>query len=208
MAEPYYFRIKDPCEFLRYYLSIYEEDYNKARAKKIVSVFPELRNSRVLDIGCGGGFYSLAAYKKNCRNITLADIFLVCVKAAKLNLQERADLNPEGVLATATNLPFKGGCFDFCLCIDLAEHIKEDHVLLQELGRVLKDGGIVLLATQNSRSLNYILEAPIQRYVLKNLNWMGWDPTHVRFYTPKSLSHLMMNCGFIPFKIVGTYFIP
>jgi len=64
LAEPYYLKIKDPQEFLRHYQNIYREDYSRARARKIISLFPELRNKKVLDIGCGGGFYSLVAYKK------------------------------------------------------------------------------------------------------------------------------------------------
>jgi len=208
LAEPYYLRIKKPREFLRHYLNIYEGDYNKARAHKVITLFPRLRDKKVLDVGCGGGFYSLACAKRECKDITLVDLSFVCVKAAKLSLRENTSFDSEGLIVNATNLPFRNESFDFVLCIDLIEHVEKDYVLLREVRRILKDRGIMLLATQNSNSINYVLEAPIQRYVLKNRNWMGWDPTHVRFYNPKCLCRLLGNCGFLPVKIAGTYFVP
>jgi len=161
-----------------------------------------------LDLGCGGGFYSLAAVKKGAGDITLLDILPQCVKAAKINLNSGSNLEPNGVVADATALPFKGESFDFVICVDVIEHILEDQKLLQEIERVLKTNGLLVLSTQNQNSLNYILEAPLQRYVLKNRKWMGWDPTHVRFYTPHVLFRLVRNSGFSIVKVSGTYFIP
>lgn len=208
MTEPYYLTMKDPQEFLRHYLSIYEGDYGKARALKIISLFPELKDKKVLDIGCGGGHYSLAAHRKECKGITLVDVSRVCVKGTKLTLLENGSLDSEGLVAEATNLPLKSRCFHFVLCVDLIEHVWKDDALLCEIGRVLRDNGLMLVATQNSNSMNYILEGFTQRYVLKNRGWMGWDPTHVRFYTPKRLLHRLRDCGFVPIKIAGTYFVP
>ena len=136
------------------------------------------------------------------------DISPVCVKAAKLNLRENTGLSSKSVVSDATHLPFRNECFDIVLCIDLIEHVQKDDELLHEIRRVIKDNGLMLVATQNSNSINYILEAPIQRYILKNRRWMGWDPTHLRFYTQKRLLHLLRNCGFATIEVAGTYFIP
>ena len=92
--------------------------------------------------------------------------------------------------------------------MDLIEHIKEDRKLLSEIRRILKNDGFLVIATQNSNSLNYFLESFIQRYILKNRNWMGWDPTHLRFYTPKTLAKLLESHGFSIIKTSGTYYIP
>jgi 2-polyprenyl-6-hydroxyphenyl methylase/3-demethylubiquinone-9 3-methyltransferase len=208
LTEPYYLRIKNPREFLNYYLNIYKGDYSIRRAKQVISLFPELSDKRVLDIGCGGGFYSLAAHKKGARIQILTDSSPVCVKAAKLNLFENAGVNSEGVISNASNLPFRSGYFDFVLCIDLIEHMQNDDAFLHEIRRILKNNGILLVATQNSNSLNYLIETPIQRYILKNRNWMGWDTTHVRFYNPKQLRRLLRDSNFSCTKIAGTYFIP
>ena len=207
--EPYYFRIKGVREFLKYYLSIYEGDYNKIKAWKISRLIPvSMRNKNVLDVGSGGGFYSLIVCKRGARDITLLDISPLCIKAAKINLRENINSNPDGIIADATHLPFRNETFNFVICVDVIEHILEDHMVLQEIERVLKSNGLMIIATQNSNSLNYILEAPIQRYVFKNREWMGWDPTHVRFYNPSNLFQMLKKCGFNIIKVTGTYFIP
>lgn len=77
--EPYYFQIKDIRKFLSHYLEIYRSDYSKTRARKIINLFPiSMKSKKVLDIGCGGGFYSLAACRKGARDITLLDVSSVC----------------------------------------------------------------------------------------------------------------------------------
>lgn len=133
---------------------------------------------------------------------------LLCVKAAEINLRENTNSNLNGLIADVTYLPFKEESFDFVICVDIIEHIREDYVLLQEIERILTTNGFMVIATQNSNSLNYLLEAPIQRYVFRNHKWMGWDPTHVRFYNPSKLFQLLKNYGFNIIKVSGTYFIP
>lgn len=207
MAEPYY-KIKEPHEFLSYYLNAYKSEYRQQRALKIIQLFPNLNGKKVLDLGCGGGFYSGAACKKNCNDIVCLDISSVRVKAAMLNLRKNGHLKIEGIVADATALPFRENCFDFIMCIDVIEHVKEDFKLLFEARRVLGNHGNFVVATQNCRSLNYIIEVPLQRYIIGNRRWMGWDSTHLRFYTPKSLVSLLMNSGFSVIKVAGTYFVP
>src|SRR5437016_1270513 len=39
-------------------------------------------------------------------------------------------------------------------------------------------------------------------------NWFGWDPTHLRFYTPRSLRWLFRRAGYVPRHWSGVYIIP
>jgi len=207
--EPYYQRIKDVRTFLEYYLTMYRSDYHSRRARAIINLFPRLCGKRVLDVGCGGGFYSSAIAKGGgCREIILTDFSSVCVKAARLNMLEQVQFIAEGTVCDALNLPFRDRSFDLVLCVDVVEHLSNDQVFLKQVSRVLRDGGMVVVATQNSSSVNYLLEAPMQRKVLKRREWMGWDPTHQRFYTPKSLSNVLGQVDLKVVKIIGTYFIP
>jgi len=65
-----------------------------------------------------------------------------------------------------------------------------------------------VIATQNAFSLNYLIEGVWRRYVKGERNWMGWDPTHVRFYTPWSLKKLLMEQGFVVEAQNSTYHFP
>lgn len=45
------------------------------------------------------------------------------------------------VVADATNLPFKGGCFSHTVCSEVLEHIEADGKVVDELTRVMAPGG-------------------------------------------------------------------
>lgn len=206
--EPYYQTIKDVRTFLKYYLTMYRSDYHSRRARAIISLFPPPCGKKVLEVGCGGGFYSLATAKSGCQEIILTDVQQVCVRAAKLNIFEHTGSKADGIICDALYLPFRDESFDLVLCSDVIEHLDEDQAFLKQISRVLKKGGLSVVATQSQNSINYFLEATMQRKVLKRREWMGWDPTHQRFYTPKSLSNVLCEADLKVVKIVGTYFIP
>ncbi len=208
MSNPYYVSIRDVNHFLEFYSRIYESDYNKARAEKIVSLIPNLEEKKVLDLGCGGGFYSIAALGKRSNDVTMVDISPVCVKAARLNMLRASGSSFEGIIAEATCLPFRNEWFDFVVSVDIIEHLRSDRKALFEFKRVIKNNGLLMIATQNSSSINYVIEATVQRRLFRRSYWMGWDPTHVRFYNRKNLAYLLNECGFNLLRLAGTYFIP
>jgi len=211
MKEQYdYTKIKDVEEFLHAYTALYKEDlYQTARALAVTRLFPKInKQTKILELGCGGGFYSLTAAKMGGKEIVVTDLERGCVKAAKLNLLRNNCLRVEGIVTDATKLPLQNESFHTVLCIDLVEHINKEETLIQETHRILKNQGKLLIATQNSSSLNYLLEGFVRRKVLKNPKWMGWDKAHVRFYNPQSIFTLLKSQGFQITKIAGTYFIP
>lgn len=50
-------------------------------------------------------------------------------------------------------LPFENEAFDFCLATDVIEHVDDDVKALQEIARVLKDGGKVLITVPAFQAL-------------------------------------------------------
>ena len=75
---------------------------------------------------------------------------------------------------------------DLVCAIDIIEHIENHLLFLKNMNRHLKKGGLLIINTQNALSLNYLIQG-VPRRLRGDKKWMGWDPTHVRFYTPKSL---------------------
>ncbi len=210
--KPYYLAIQDVSDFLRYYERIYTNDYHSRKASIINSLIPSsIMGGSVLDLGYGGGFYSSLIAKKGIKSIIALDSSFLCVEATKVNLLRNVrntNVDISVILGQATQLPLPNYCFDLVLCIDLIEHVTKDDLLVHEISRVLKPGGKLLIATQNSSSINYLLGSFVQRLILKNQGWMGWDCTHVRFYNFKRLSRLLKSEGLEPIKVAGTYFIP
>jgi 2-polyprenyl-6-hydroxyphenyl methylase/3-demethylubiquinone-9 3-methyltransferase len=102
----------------------------------------------------------------------------------------------------------RGKAFEIVVAKDIVEHIQEDERLLKDLADCQDQGGTLLLSTQNSRSLQHLLEGAYERYWLKHENWLGWDVTHVRFYNPGSLSRKLESAGYRVNRWAGVYIIP
>jgi SAM-dependent methyltransferase len=92
-----------------------------------------LRGQRILDLGCGPGFYT--------RAFRQAGADCVPVDAALEELTLAGD-PPEGyVLADAGDLPFEDGSVDGAFCSNLLEHAGNTAAIVGEIERVLKPGG-------------------------------------------------------------------
>lgn len=112
----------------------------RIRARKIFSFLPKkIINEKILDAGCGPGIYSFTLLKKGFQvysiDINKDKLDFLRKNSTKLNISE-GDL---------TNLKFNDNFFDYILCSDVIEHIKKDDIAVEELSRVLKPGGTLIL---------------------------------------------------------------
>ena len=89
---------------------------------------PYATDKRTLDVGSGGSSY---------------DRFF----PNRLTVDIDPARNPE-VVADAQNLPFKDEEFEVVLCTEVLEHVKNPFVVEQELRRVTKKGGMLILSTR------------------------------------------------------------
>lgn len=123
-------------------------------------------------------------------------------------MKGNAKLHPQAnfILANATVVELKDR-FDLIFAKDIIEHIREDVVFLKNMNKHLRKSGLLLINTQNSFSLNYLIEGG-WAFLRGNKNWCGWDPTHVRFYTPWILKEKLHIAGFKVIKWFGCYHFP
>jgi len=85
-------------------------------------------------------------------------------------------------------LPFADETFDTLIFCDVVEHVRSPIAALEELHRVLRSGGRMLLTTPNANS-------PIR--MLKGRRWFALsDPGHVHFFTEFTLRHVLEKAGF------------
>lgn len=92
-----------------------------------------LAGRRILDLGCGPGFYTAAfrAIGADC----------VPVDASEEELRLAGDPPPGFVLADAGDLPFADGTADGVFCSNLLEHTDNTPDVIAEIERVLRPGG-------------------------------------------------------------------
>lgn len=101
---------------------------------------------KILDIGCGSGRHTCAAYQ--CRKVTAigADLNISDLTEAgeRLKLHDRLGVHGGGVwglsAADVNCLPFKDMYFDLVICCEVLEHLTEHRTAIKEIVRVLKPG--------------------------------------------------------------------
>lgn len=106
----------------------------------VAAVGPRLKG-RLLDVGCGSRPYAEA--------LTAVESYVGLDTAATMHGLERVD-----VVGTALALPFCGRRFDSVLCTEVLEHTPEPLTALQEIWRVTRPGGLLLLTVPMSEQLH------------------------------------------------------
>ena len=110
--------------------------------------FKEIKKKKdavILDCGCGfGSFYNLT---ENLNTIYLDFSFNLLKK-----FENTHNLKTSKICGDVLNLPFRDNSFDLILCINVLEHIKDYKKALNEIKRVLKDNGTVIIVVVNSES--------------------------------------------------------
>ena len=86
----------------------------------------------VLDCGCGNKPYA-ALFERTRTRLIGVDI--------EQSSRSRADV----LMAREGSLPFRRDSFEGALCTQVIEHVPDPHGLLEEVWRVLKPGGLLLL---------------------------------------------------------------
>jgi 2-polyprenyl-6-hydroxyphenyl methylase/3-demethylubiquinone-9 3-methyltransferase len=142
--------------------------------------------SKVLDAGCGGGLFvrEMSAWGYDVTGIDLSEAALgLAARRAPSAKLIRADLGQ--------TLPLEHESFDAVFSTEVVEHLLDAKTFFSELSRVLKPGGLLALTTPYHGLVKNVLIAILgfDRH---------FDPTgsHIRFFTNRSLAHLLQESGF------------
>lgn len=174
---------------------ILQNEIDPAFGKRSRFIFEEIEKQRpkvILDIGCGRGFYlkSLGFYKfpKKIVGIDINDKYLL--KAKKICQDKRIIIKKGSIYS----LPYRDNYFDFIICSEVLEHLKDDKKGFKELFRVLKRGGTAAITVPNYHfpffwdPINFILMRFFGKHVNKNVWWLaGIWADHERLYRAETL---------------------
>jgi ubiquinone/menaquinone biosynthesis C-methylase UbiE len=98
----------------------------------------------VLDIATGGGHTALK-FAPYVRQVIATDITAKMLSAAEKFIREKGNSNITFKLADAQDLPFEVHTFDLVTCRIAPHHFPDCAGFIQEAGRVLKVGGMLLV---------------------------------------------------------------
>jgi 2-polyprenyl-6-hydroxyphenyl methylase / 3-demethylubiquinone-9 3-methyltransferase len=161
----------------------------------------DLRQVRLLDIGCGGGVLTEEFAMLGCR-VTGIDVSARSISVAQTHAAI-SGLSIDYKVGSGTSLPFDGDSFDPVSCCDVLEHIPDWKQVIAEAGRVLKPGGIFFFdtinRTQKSKAVMIygLQESPLTRLMPKDTHI--WD----MFITPDELSSALREQGLVVEDMMG-----
>lgn len=161
------------------------------------------KGARVLDIGCGQGFY-LPLY---------AELGLVAT-GVELDPIPRAEAEKKAAAlgftildAPAEHLPVPDAHFDAVVMSEVLEHLADPAPALAGVARVLKPGGLLLATVPNADyplawdPVNWVLEAlrlsPIRKGIFAGI-WAN----HERLYLPDLLTTQIVAAGLTPGPVI------
>jgi 2-polyprenyl-6-hydroxyphenyl methylase / 3-demethylubiquinone-9 3-methyltransferase len=205
----HWLRSDDVDKALAAYLEQQSKAYSHVKNSFIAELVGDLSGKRVLDYGCGAGMFLVYAAHQGAAKVVGVDAEESVLATA------RHFTRLEGVertcdLIAGDRLPNFGpkAMFDVVVMKDVIEHVPDDEGLLRDAAAVTAPGGIIVLSTQSSLSLNYLLEGTYEKKVSGNTFWCGWDSTHLRFYTPMNLRKKLGEAGFSVDAYRSVYIIP
>ena len=130
----------------------------------------------ILDAGCGVGAFSEPLVQANT---------VYGVDFSEKSLAFAAERGLVAQTGDLSALPFADGKFDVVLCIGVIQLIENYRPVLQELARVTKPGGTLLIQTLHSGS--------IQRKLLKLVET---QKKFDKLYSMAELEQVFQDCGF------------
>jgi 2-polyprenyl-6-hydroxyphenyl methylase/3-demethylubiquinone-9 3-methyltransferase len=157
-----------------------------ARAHRFARAVAAEPGSRVLDVGCGDGrLVGELAQAGVC--VTGADPSRIAIERARAAVPSV----PFEQIGAAGRLPFDDGRFDKVTCVHVLQHVDDTQQLMSEMRRVLRPGGLLVVAVPNNGRVyrTVMAAAAFER---------GHDPLQpiVRFYSDRSLAALLDAFGF------------
>jgi len=144
---------------------------------------PRGEGQRVLDVGCAGGYLgeALAA-----RGYSVTGIDLPGTPHPESIRFAGADLD--------SGLPLFAGAWDYILCADVLEHLRNPLRLLEDCRRQLAPGGVLIASLPNSGNAYVRANVLLGRFPQHEHGL--FDRTHLHFFTWKSWTGLLRAAGF------------
>ena len=157
-------------------------------------LLPHIENSsKVLDVGCSVGYvgkflkkrkncsvYGIDIDKKNIEYVEKEGFYEKAVCVDLDNSKDRSRIKKEGF-----------GDFDYILCLDVIEHLKNVNDVLFFLFDLLKEDGKLIVSVPNINHIDIVYNLIFGRF---NYSLVGiLDNTHLRFFTENSFMEWIEN---------------
>ncbi len=150
--------------------------------QQLLAYLPDKENASILEIGCSSG-YLLREMRTVFPSATIigSDV----VRTPLYNLAKTLPATPL-FRFDLLQCPLPDSMFDSIICLNVLEHIEDDHNALKQIHRLLKPNGFAIIEVPSGKCLYDKIDEALQ---------------HFRRYGLRNLVTTLSNCGFaIPFR--------
>ena len=151
------------------------------------------RGDQILDLGCGWGKFTAWIKQADYE----ADGLDICSKAVEIAQRS----HPSGSYETLHqdgSIPAPDGHYSAVWCTEVIEHILDIKFFFNEINRVLKPNGLLILTTPYHGIMKNLL------IVLHKLDrHFNPEGSHIRYFDKRGLERCLNNSGFAPISWSG-----
>ena len=175
---------------------------NPLRLEYITSRF-EIKNKKVLDIGCCGGILSEELSKMGAK-VTGIDSSKKSINIAKKHAEEQ-DLEIEYINGSILDVSSLEN-YDCVICFEMIEHIHKPNKLIEKIGTITQKKSHLFMSTINRNLKSFIFAKIFAEYIL-NVVPRGTHQ-YAKFITPYELNNMLEQHNFNIGSIDGILFNP
>jgi 2-polyprenyl-6-hydroxyphenyl methylase / 3-demethylubiquinone-9 3-methyltransferase len=181
---------------LRHCMNPVRYGYFKRRLQQL-----HLPGKTVLDIGCGGGFLA-EEFAREGFTVTGIDPVARSLEAARKHAADN-NLEIDYREGKGEALPFPDASFDIVACCDVLEHVDDLTLVIGEVARTLKPGGVFCYDTVNRTWLSKVALIKISQ----DWSFTSWTQPNVhvweKFIKPAELIAVMNRYRFTNQELRG-----
>lgn len=159
-----------------------------------------------LEVGCAEGYYTryAASMSLSSQGVDIARNYLLKAKLISRHFPELLK-RTEYVEADAEKLPFRDKSIRFVLCSEVLEHLSQPFSAINEIKRVLQDGGILILSVPTIKS-SLFHSFPGLRSVLKLHSSSSFSREgHIHKFSSYELMNKLQDKNFRALETLGVH---
>lgn len=148
----------------------------------------DIKNSNILDIGCGGGILAEELTDRGA-NVTGLDASKKTIQIAKDHAKEKSFKVNYLNTSLEDHIKKNNQKYDAIVCFELIEHVPDQLKLIQDISSICKKGTKVFLSTINRNITSFALAKIMAEYILKIVP----EGTHQykKFIKPSELAKML-----------------
>ena len=166
---------------------------------------PACRDSRALDVGCGGGILAEAMARSGARvlGIDLSQAVLDVAELHALDSQSRRRISGDWRRAAGDEQP---GAFDLVTCMEMLEHVPDPAASIAALATLVKPGGDVVVSTLNRKAVAFAVAIVGAEYIARMLPRGTHE--YLKFIRPSELARWGRGAGLELIDLKGITYNP